>query len=116
MYAIRSYYGLDLLAKELAAIPVGRIAIIAGDEIHDSDASEEVIATAEMLGAPVYGGSFPARIPFPTAHPLWRGNMPMNASLIAEKLKDYDAILGLGGKSLITVLYSETPAIRNNFV
>lgn len=102
---------LDILANELAQIPPHRLAIIAGDEIHDSDASAEVVALAELLGAPVYGSSFPARIPFPTAHPLWAGNMPMNAKQIAEILQNYDAILGLGGKSLITVLYSETPAV-----
>ena len=102
---------LDILAKEVTRIRPGRLAIIAGDEIHDSDASAEVVALAEMLGADVYGSSFPARIPFPTAHPLWSGNMPMNAKLISEILQNYDAILGLGGKSLITVLYSEIPAV-----
>jgi len=105
---------LDILAKEIAQISPGRLAIIAGDEIHDSDASTEVVALAEMLGASVYGSSFPARIPFPTAHPLWAGNMPMNAKLISEILQNYDAILGLGGKSLITVLYSEIPAVPSH--
>jgi benzoylformate decarboxylase len=105
---------LDILAKEIAQIRPGRLAIIAGDEIHDSDASTEVVALAEMLGASVYGSSFPARIPFPTAHPLWAGNMPMNAKLISEILQNYDAILGLGGKSLITVLYSEIPAVPSH--
>ena len=105
---------LDILAKEIAQIHPGRLAIIAGDEIHDSDASTEVVALAEMLGASVYGSSFPARIPFPTAHPLWAGNMPMNAKLISEILQNYDAILGLGGKSLITVLYSEIPAVPSH--
>ncbi|MCB6184870.1 thiamine pyrophosphate-dependent enzyme [Leeia sp. TBRC 13508] len=102
---------LDELAHELAIIPAGRIAIIAGDEIHDSDGSDEVVQLAELLGAHVYGSSFPARIPYPTAHALWRGNMPTNAKLISEILQNYDAILGLGGKSLITILYSEIPAI-----
>ena len=105
---------LDILAKEIAQISSGRLAIIAGDEIHDSDASTEVVALAEMLGASVYGSSFPARIPFPTAHPLWAGNMPMNAKPISEILQNYDAILGLGGKSLITVLYSEIPAVPSH--
>jgi hypothetical protein len=29
---------------------------------------------AELLAAPVFGSSWPSRIPFPTAHPLWFGN------------------------------------------
>lgn len=49
--------------------------------------------------------------PFPTSHPLWAGNLPTKASGIAEILGAYDAIFALGGKSLITILYSEGPAI-----
>jgi benzoylformate decarboxylase len=102
---------LDALADHLAAIPPGRLAIIAGDEIHASDAAAEVVSLAEMLAAPVYGSSWPSRIPFPTAHPLWAGNMPTKATEIADRLSNYDAIFALGGKSLITILYTEGPAV-----
>jgi benzoylformate decarboxylase len=102
---------LDQLAAHLAAIPPGRLAIIAGDEIHASDAAAEVVELAETLGAPVFGSSWPSRIPFPTAHPLWSGNMPTKATEIAAKLADYDALFALGGKSLITILYTEGPAV-----
>ncbi|TBW40691.1 thiamine pyrophosphate-binding protein [Siculibacillus lacustris] len=98
---------LDVLAARLAAIPPGRVLIIAGDEVRASDAAAEVAAVAELLGAPVYGASWPSCIPFPTAHPLWSGNMPTKANEIATHLSDYDAIFALGGKSLITILYSE---------
>jgi benzoylformate decarboxylase len=102
---------LDILAAHLAAIAPGRLAIIAGDEIHASDAAHEVVELAETLGAPVFGSSWPSRIPFPTAHPLWSGNMPTKATEINERLRDYDAIFALGGKSLITILYTEGPAV-----
>jgi benzoylformate decarboxylase len=102
---------LDRLAANLAAIPPGRLVIIAGDEVDRSDAAPEVVRLAEMLGAPVYGSSWPSRIPFPTAHPLWAGNMPTKATEIAARLADYDAIFALGGKSLITILYTEGPAV-----
>jgi benzoylformate decarboxylase len=102
---------IDRLAEHLAGITPGRLAIIAGDEIHASNAAAEAVALAEALGAPVYGSSWPSRIPFPTAHPLWAGNMPTSARDIAEKLKDFDAIFALGGKSLITILYTEGPVI-----
>jgi thiamine pyrophosphate-dependent acetolactate synthase large subunit-like protein len=75
---------LDRLAECLAAVAPGRLAIIAGDEIHASGAADEVVGLAETLGAPVYGSSWPARIPYPTAHPLWAGNLPTNASDIAR--------------------------------
>ena len=102
---------LDDLASRLAAIAPGRLLIIAGDEVHSSDAAAEVAKLAETLGAEVYGSSWPSRLPFPTAHPLWAGNMPNKGREIYEKLTQYDAIFALGGKSLITILYSAGPII-----
>ena len=102
---------LDVLAAYLAGIEPGRLAIIAGDEVDGSDAAPEVVRLAEMLGAPVYGSSWPSHIPFPTSHPLWAGNPPTKAVEIAEHFRPYDAIFALGGKSLITILYTEGPAV-----
>jgi benzoylformate decarboxylase len=102
---------LPKLAEYLASVRPGRLAIIAGDEIHWSQAAEETASLAELLGAPVFGSSWPSRIPFPTSHPLWAGNFPTKASAIAEILSNYDAIFALGGKSLITILYSEGSAV-----
>ncbi len=102
---------LDLLAQKLAAVAPGRLAIIAGDEIDSSDASAQAVALADLLSAPVYGSSWPAHIPFPTSHPLWAGNLPTRADSIAAILGRYEAVFALGGKSLITVLYSEGSAV-----
>lgn len=105
---------LQLLAHHLSGITPGRLAIIAGDEIHASGAAKEAVAVAELLGAPVYGSSWPSRIPFPTSHPLWAGNLPTMASAIANTLSSYDAIFALGGKSLITILYTAGSAVPPN--
>jgi benzoylformate decarboxylase len=102
---------LHQLAQQLAAVKPGRLAVIAGDEVHASDAAEETAAVAEALGAPVYGSSWPSRIPYPTSHPLWAGNFPTVARGIAEILSRYDAIFALGGKSLVTILYTEGSAV-----
>ncbi len=102
---------LETLAALFAQVAPGRLLIIAGDEIHGADAAAEVVALAEMLGSPVYGSSWPSRIPYPTSHPLWAGNLPSNAGEIADVLGGYDAVFALGGKSLITVLYTETSAV-----
>jgi benzoylformate decarboxylase len=102
---------LDLLADHLAAIRPGKLALIAGDEVSASNGAPEVVLLAEALGAPVYGSSWPLHIPFPTSHPLWAGNLPTKASEIAETLKPYDAIFALGGKSLITIVYTEASAV-----
>jgi benzoylformate decarboxylase len=102
---------LPELAARLAEIAPGRLAIIAGDEVHASQAAGEVARLAECLGAPVYGSSWPSRIPFPTSHPLWAGNLPTKSDAIADILGAYDAIFALGGKSLITILYSDASAV-----
>lgn len=102
---------LGLLAEKLAAVKPGRLVIVAGDEIDTSDAAGAVVRLAESLGAPVFGSSWPARIPFPTSHPLWSGNLPTKATEIHALFKNYDVIFGLGGKSVITILYTEGPVV-----
>jgi benzoylformate decarboxylase len=102
---------LPELAKHLTDIAPGRLLIIAGDEVHFSGAAAEIATLAENLGAPVYCSSWPSHIPFPTNHPLWSGKMPHNGAEIAELLTHYDALFALGGKSLITILYTEGSAV-----
>ncbi|MBW8708410.1 MAG: thiamine pyrophosphate-binding protein [Alphaproteobacteria bacterium] len=102
---------LPVLAEYLAKIVPGRLLIIAGDEVHFSDAAMEVAQLAEILGAPVYCSSWPSHIPFPTNHPLWSGKIPHNGGEICQLLNDYDAVFALGGKSLITILYTEGSAV-----
>jgi benzoylformate decarboxylase len=102
---------LDRLADHLAAITPGKLAIVAGDEISASNAAAETVRLAEAFGAPVYGSSWPLHIPFPTSHPLWAGNLPIKASEIAKIFRAYDAVFALGGKSLITILYTEGSAV-----
>jgi benzoylformate decarboxylase len=102
---------LDLLADELAAVAPGKIMIVAGDEISNHDAAPEVVALAEMFGAPVFGSSWPAHLPYPTSHPLWSGNLPTKATEIHDAVKNFDCIFALGGKSFITILYSEGSAL-----
>ncbi|MEQ8663892.1 MAG: thiamine pyrophosphate-dependent enzyme, partial [Gammaproteobacteria bacterium] len=89
----------------------GRVAIIAGDEISFNDAYKEVVHLAELLAAPVFGSSWPAHIPFPTSHYLWQGNLPTNASGIAQAMQGFDCVFALGGKSFITILYTEASAL-----
>ena len=102
---------LEQLADYLVAVEPGRLIMIAGDEVSASDAAPEAVLVAEALGSPVFGSSWPATIPFPTSHPLWAGNMPTKATDIARRLESFDCIFALGGKSLITVLYTEGSAV-----
>lgn len=107
---------LDELAAELSNVQPGKLMMIAGDEIHSSCSTEETVQVAEMLGAHVYGSSWPLNLPFPPHHPLWRGNMPTTSREIAKIIMNYDAVFILGGKSLITILYSEAESIPQDCV
>ena len=102
---------LDRLAGLLAGFAPGRLALIVGDEVWSGDALAQTVVLAETLGAPVYGSSWPAHLTFPTAHPLWSGNLPTRASEIAAELAPFAGVFALGGKSLITILYSEGSAV-----
>ncbi|MCK7226317.1 thiamine pyrophosphate-binding protein [Enterobacter asburiae] len=107
---------LDELAAELSNVRPGKLMMIAGDEIHSNQSTEETVLVAEMLGAHVYGSSWPLNLPFPPSHPLWRGNMPTTSRDIAKIIMNYDAVFILGGKSLITILYSEAESIPQDCV
>ncbi|WP_455428009.1 thiamine pyrophosphate-binding protein [Dryocola sp. LX212] len=107
---------LDELAVELSHVQPGKLMMIAGDEIHSNHSTDETVLLAEMLGAHVYGSSWPLNLPFPPHHPLWRGNMPTVSRDIAKIIMNYDAVFILGGKSLITILYSEAEAIPQDCV
>ena len=63
------------------------------------------------LGAPVFGSSWPSGQPFPATHPLWNGNLPTRASEIRACLEPFDAVLALGGHSLIAYPYTEGSAL-----
>ena len=102
---------LDQLAERLAFFEPGRLALIVGDEVSSSGAAAQAVALADALGAPVFGSSWPAHLPFPTAHPLWNGNLPTRATEIAAQLAGFDGVFALGGKSLITILYTEGSAL-----
>jgi benzoylformate decarboxylase len=99
------------LAELVSSYEPGRLALLAGDDVVAGDSAAEVVALAEALGAPVFGSSWPAVNSFPPTHPLWMGNLPTKASEIAERLSQFDAIFALGGKSLITILYTAGPVV-----
>ncbi|WP_342706445.1 thiamine pyrophosphate-binding protein [Burkholderia arboris] len=102
------------LAKALASIRPGRLAMVVGDEVFAAGASAEAVAIAETLGAPVFGPSWPAHLPFPTSHALWCGNLPMTVADMHETLRAFDAVFVLGGHFSITILYSVGPAVPSS--
>lgn len=102
---------LNALSDALASATPGRLAIVVGDEVFAAQADGEVVMLAETLGASVFGSSWPGRIPFPTAHPLWRGALPPKAADMRNVFEAYDTVFLLGGHSLISYLYSPGAAL-----
>ncbi len=81
-------------AKLLAASE--RPVIIAGDAVAQSNAGQALIAFAEALGAPVYLEGEPTTLPFPPAHPLFRGPITRLGSWIRPMLDQHDLLVSVG--------------------
>jgi len=103
--------GLDELATLLTSVPVGKVAIVAGDEVAHAGAVDELVALAEALGAPVYGSPLHANAVFPPVHPLWNGMLAPAASMITATLAPYERVLLVGGKAFLVYPYTPGPAL-----
>lgn len=103
--------GLDQLASALMEIRPGRLAVIATDEVAACDAVSELVALVEVLGAPVYGPSWPGGMSFPAAHHLWKNNLPTTAADMRSLLSEFEAILVVGDNPFISYLYSDGSAV-----
>jgi benzoylformate decarboxylase len=103
--------GLDELAALLTEPPVGRVAIVAGDEVASSSAVPELVRLAEMLGAPVHGSPLHSRAVFPPLHPMWRGMLPYAADAVAAVLAGYQRVLLIGTKAFMAYPYTPGPAV-----
>jgi thiamine pyrophosphate-dependent acetolactate synthase large subunit-like protein len=84
--------GIAELAERLIAArnPV----IVAGQEVQQYGAIEELVRVAEAIGCPVMSDTSIARYGFPHQHPQYVGKMPANADLLA----DADFVLLIGAE------------------
>jgi len=73
-----------------------RPVIMAGDAVAQSHAHAELVALAELLGAPVYTEFVPNTASFPTSHPLFRGAPVRLASEVRKVLAQYDLLFSVG--------------------
>ena len=85
--------------------------IIAGDAVAQNGAHAEVVALAELLGAPVYLEGVANTASFPTSHPLFRGPINRLAHLIRAALEPHDVMLSLGGDLFTLSLPNEVEPI-----
>jgi benzoylformate decarboxylase len=98
--------GLEELASGLLKFDHGRTVIVAGNDIAELGLGKAIARVAQLIGAPVYGASWPSVNNYPSIDPFWRGPLPTTAQGISEILSRYDCLLALGGKSLVSIVYT----------
>jgi benzoylformate decarboxylase len=106
--------GVADLAAELLQFKPGRTVIVAGNDIAETGVDESIARVAQLLGAPVYGSSWPSVNNFASVNPFWRGSLPITARGISGILGQYDCMLGLGGKTLLAIVYTARDPIPEN--
>ncbi len=74
-----------------------RPVLIAGDIVAQSGAHAELVALAELLGAPVWAEGVPSTASFPASHPLFRGAMTRSQTVIRSILEQHDLLFSVGG-------------------
>jgi benzoylformate decarboxylase len=74
-----------------------RPVIIAGDAVAQSRAHSELVALAELIGAPVYTEFVPSTASFPASHPLFRGATVRTQAAVRQVLDQYDVLFSVGG-------------------
>jgi benzoylformate decarboxylase len=106
--------GVPDLATELLQFTPGRTVIVAGNDIAEFGVDQSIARVARLLGAPVYGSSWPSTNNFASIDIFWRGSLPTTARGISEILGRYDCMLGLGGKTLLAIVYTDRDPIPEN--
>jgi benzoylformate decarboxylase len=85
---------LDEVVRALAS--TRRVAIVAGSEIEEDHAWQDVIALAEHLNSDVYCEPIPSRWTFPRTHGLFRGGLLPAQRPLSGQLRAYDTVLVFG--------------------
>jgi benzoylformate decarboxylase len=80
--------------------------MICAEGVFRSGAQDELVAVAELLGAPVWNTLLTAAVNFPTNHPQFRGELADNHETIRRRLGEPDAVLLVGGRFFREVFYA----------
>jgi benzoylformate decarboxylase len=83
--------------------------ILAGSRVTEAGAIAELVRVAELLGAPVFteNGTTHGRLPFPPAHPLYRGALPLWSPEVCQRLEGFDVALVTGMSLWRSYIYLE---------
>lgn len=100
---------LEAAAEKLAS--ANRPILIAGDAVSQSNALAEMMALAELLGAPVYLEGAQNTVTFPSTHPLFRGTLGRMAPEIRKALARHDVLFSVGGDLFTLSLPSDVEPV-----
>ncbi|HMK78239.1 MAG TPA: thiamine pyrophosphate-binding protein [Xanthobacteraceae bacterium] len=107
----------DRAAIEAAAKVLGeakRPVIMAGDAVSQNRATAELVALAELLGAPVYAELIPNTASFPTSHPLFRGAMARSQTAMRKIFDQHDVLFSAGADLFALSLPSDVAPISSD--
>jgi benzoylformate decarboxylase len=82
-------------------------AIICGDGVAASQALDELVHMAEILGAPVWNTLLMGALNFPTSHAQFRGELPGETTAIRRALDGSDVVLTVGADLFDEVFYAQ---------
>ena len=69
---------------------------MAGDSVAQSRALAELVALAELIGAPVYAELIANTASFPSSHPLFRGAMARSQTAMRKIFDQHDVLFSVG--------------------
>ena len=70
--------------------------LVVGDAIAQSGSFTEIVAFAEMLGAPVFDETVASRANFPSSHKLYRGALTRLGASVHDAMQNHDLLVSIG--------------------
>src|SRR6478736_4040145 len=103
---------IEAAAKVLASAK--RPVIMAGDAVAQSRALAELVALAELIGAPVYAELIANTASFPSSHPLFRGAMGRSQTAMRKIFDQHDVLFSVGADLFALSLPSDVAPVSSD--
>jgi benzoylformate decarboxylase len=82
-------------------------AVVAGDDVARSGATDALVSLVEQVGAAVWFEGLRHHASFPTGHPNYRASLPGDAGQVRKALDGADLVLLLGGPFFEDIWYAQ---------
>ena len=87
---------------------------MAGDAVAQSRALAELVALAELIGAPVYAELIANTASFPSSHPLFRGAMARSQAAMRKIFDQHDVLFSVGADLFALSLPSDVAPVSSD--